>query len=82
MVLFCEEIIIEIKSARTETQLKAIVNNSLSRYRMLKNSSSEASYLVRIIVMLRVAQTEKPSEMELKNMRLAIEAFKQYQVLI
>ena len=81
MILFCEGIIKEIKSASTETQLKAIVNDSLLRYKMLQNSSSEISYLVRIIVMLRVAQTEKFSEMELKNIKVAIETFKRYQAL-
>jgi hypothetical protein len=81
MILFCEGIIKEIKSARTETQLKAIVSDSLLRYKMLKNSANEASYLVRIIVSLRVARTEKLSEIELKNIKGAIEAFKQYKAL-
>lgn len=82
MMLFCEGIIKEIKSANTEAQLKAIVNDSLLRYRMLKNSSSEASsYLVRMVVMLRVAQTEKLGEMELKNIKIAIETLKRYQAL-
>ena len=80
MVQFCDGIIREIKSASTETELKKLIDNSLSRLRTLNNSYSEASYVVRIIVMLRVARTEKPIDVELRNINIAIETFKQYQV--
>lgn len=80
MVPFCDEVIREIKSASTQTELKEVINNSLSRLQGLNNSYSVASYIVRIIVMLRVARTEKPVEVELRNINIAIETFKQYQV--
>ena len=79
MVVFCNQVIEEIKSAGTETELKEVINNSLSRLRALNNAYREAGYIVRIIVMLRVAQTEKLMDTELSNIRIAIKTFKQYQ---
>jgi len=67
----------EIKSASTETELKEIVNNSFSRLRAINNSYNEASYIVRMLVWLRVAGLGENTDCESKNIKVAMEIFKQ-----
>ena len=77
MILFCDRMISEIKSASTETELKEIVDNSFSRLRAINNSYNEASYVVRMMVTLRVARLEETADRASKNIKIAIEIFKQ-----
>lgn len=79
MVLFCEGIVEEIISASTETELKEVVSGSLSRFRTTKNSYNENSYITNMIVTLRATKREDRPEEAIRNIKIALEIFRQYQ---
>lgn len=80
MEAFCNEIIAEIKMAKSETELIKVISNSISRFRMERNSFNERGYIMNMIVSLRgMNPNEEHSKDAINNINLAIAIFRQFQ---
>jgi hypothetical protein len=81
MVSYCDAIVIEIKSARTEIGLKNIIDKSLLQYRNTKqNIHNEEKYILNMIVTLKYEASAKDIAANiLKNLQVATEIFSIYR---
>jgi hypothetical protein len=82
MEIFCNEIIAEIKTAKSETELIRVIAHSLTQLRNERNSFNEEGYMMNMIVSLRAlkaAYVGDNSPEFINNIQLAIAIFRQFQ---
>lgn len=79
MEIFCNEILTEIKSAKSETELIKVIRGSISQFRTNRNSFNETGYIMNMIASLRTSEQEILSSQILNNVKLAIAIFGQLQ---
>lgn len=79
MEAFCSEIVAEIKTAKSETELINVISHSMSQLRKERNSYNESAYIMNMIVSLRCTNPEDLAPETLNNINLAIAIFRQFQ---
>jgi hypothetical protein len=78
MVAFCDEIVSEIKAAANDAQVRDVVTDSVTRFRM-KSNRNVANYLTYVIVTLQAAKgDELPSEI-VNKINTAVDLFRDYR---
>lgn len=77
---YCREVIDEIKTAKSESELIQVISSSMSQLRREKRSYNEAGYIMNMLASLRANDTHQhPSMATRNNIQLAIAIFRQLQ---
>ena len=79
MEAYCNEIISEIMTAKSEVEIIKVLAKSMSHLRKVRNSFNESAYVMNMIVSLRAAEQNELSNQALNNSALAIAIFRQIQ---
>lgn len=79
MEAYCNEIITEIMTAKSEAEMIKVLAKSMSHLRKVRNSFNESAYVMNMIVSLRTAEQKELSSQALNNSALAIAIFRQIQ---
>jgi len=76
---YCKEVIDEIKTAKSESELIRVISSSMTQLRKDKKSYNEAGYIMNMLASLRTKDTRDPSMETRDNVQLAIAIFRQLQ---
>jgi hypothetical protein len=78
MVVFCQDIVREIKDAENESALIKVIGNSLQTLQDRRNYN-EDRYIMNMVVSLMALRAEELSSKSLNNVKLATAIFRQFQ---
>jgi len=79
MVEFCNEVLNQILNIKDENELGNVINDSLARFRNEKNAGHEGTYIMNMIVMLRIISPSTVETRRIEIIKHALNLFRELQ---